>query len=71
VDQLVKQLHDLHIHSLFWETPGVYEGCKMYDEGVANNYFLMQDGKPVNVVFAFDSPLGGLVDFLNPDARKW
>jgi len=71
VDQLVKQLHDLHIHSLFWETPGVYEGCKMYDEGVANNYFLTQDGKPVNVVFAWESPPGGLVDFLNPEARKW
>ena len=71
VDQLVKQLHGLHIHPLFWETPGVFEGCKMYDEGVANNYFLTRDGKPVNLEFAFVSPPGGLVDFLNPAARKW
>jgi alpha-glucosidase (family GH31 glycosyl hydrolase) len=71
VDQLVKQLHDLHIHPLFWETPGVHEGCAMYEEGAANQYFLTQEGKPVNVVFAFASPPGGLVDFLNPAARKW
>ena len=71
VDQLVKQLHDLHIHPLFWETPGVFEGCKMYDEGVADNYFLTRNGKPASVPIAFGSPPGSLVDFLNPEARKW
>ena len=63
VDRLVKKLHNLHIHPLFWETPVVFEGTRMYDEGVANNYFLIQHGKPVSVIFAFDSPPGSLVDF--------
>lgn len=71
VDQMVKKLHEQHIHPLFWEAPGVHMGCKMYEEGVSNNYFLTLDGKPFNTVFGYGSPPGGLVDFLNPEARKW
>lgn len=71
VDSMVKKLHEQHIHPLFWETPGVFGKTKMYEEGVKNNYFLTSGGKPVNVVFGFNSPPGGLVDFLNPEARKW
>lgn len=71
VDKMVKKLHEQHIHPLFWETPGVFGKTKMYEEGIRNNYFLTLDDKPLNVVFGFNSPPGGLVDFLNPDARKW
>jgi alpha-glucosidase len=71
VDSMVQKLHDQHIHPLFWETPGVFGKTKMYEEGIKNNYFLMQNGKPFDVVFGFRSPPGGLVDFMNPDARKW
>ncbi len=71
VDSMINQLHEQNIHPLFWEAPGVFEKTKMYEEGVKNNYFLTSGGKPKGVVFGYNSPPGGLVDFLNPEARKW
>ena len=71
VDKMVEKLHAQHIHPLFWETPGVFGGTRMYEEGIKNNYFLTMQGKPFDVVFGFRSPPGGLVDFMNPEARKW
>lgn len=71
VDSMINQLHEQNIHPLFWEAPGVFEKTKMYEEGVKNNYFLTSGGKPKSVVFGYNSPPGELVDFLNPEARKW
>ena len=71
VDKMVEELHAQNIHPLFWETPGVFGKTKMYEEGVANNYFLTMDGKPYDLVFGFRSPPGALVDFMNPEAREW
>lgn len=70
-DHMVTELHKQNIHPLFWETPGVYGGTRMYKEGIENNYFLTLDEKPYDLVFGFRSPPGGLVDFMNPEARKW
>ena len=71
VDSFVLKLHEQHIHPLFWEAPGITGNCKMYDEAIQNNYFLMKDGKPQNIVFGYLQPPGGMVDFMNPEARKW
>jgi alpha-glucosidase len=71
VDQMVKKLHEQHIHPLFWEGPGVTGECKMYEEGVKNSYFLTRNGKPAEMVFGYLQPPGSVVDFLNPEARKW
>jgi alpha-glucosidase len=71
VDTFVQKLHDMHIHPLFWEAPGVTGNCKMYDEALKNNYLLLKDGKPLNVEFGYLQAPGGMVDFMNPAARKW
>jgi alpha-glucosidase len=71
VDTFVQKLHDMHIHPLFWEAPGVTGNCRMYDEALKNNYLLLKDGKPFNVVFGYLQAPGGMVDFMNPAARKW
>ncbi len=71
VDSFVIKLHEQHIHPLFWEAPGITGNCKMYEEAVKNNYLLTKDGKPQNIVFGYLQPPGGMVDFLNPEARKW
>ncbi len=71
VDKMVEELHKQNIHPLFWETPGVFGNTKMYEEGIKNNYFLTMNGKPYDLVFGFRSPPGALVDFMNPEARKW
>jgi alpha-glucosidase len=71
VDTFVQHLHSMHIHPLFWEAPGVTGNCKMYDEALKNNYLLLKDGKPLNVEFGYLQAPGGMVDFMNPAARKW
>ena len=71
VDQMVKKMHEQHVHPLFWEGPGVTGDCKMYEEGIKNNYFLTRNGKPIEIVFGYLQPPGSVVDFLNPEARKW
>jgi alpha-glucosidase len=71
VDTFVLKLHEQHIHPLFWEAPGITGNCKMYDEAVKNNYLLTKNGRPQDIVFGYLQPPGGMVDFLNPDARKW
>jgi len=71
VDTFVMKLHEQHIHPLFWEAPGVTGNCKMYDEAIKNNYFLTKNGKPQDIVFGYLQPPGGMVDFMNPEARKW
>lgn len=71
VDTFVMKLHEQHIHPLFWEAPGVTGNCKMYDEAVKNNYLLTKDGKPQDIAFGYLQPPGGMVDFMNPEARKW
>jgi alpha-glucosidase len=71
VDTFVMKLHLQHIHPLFWEAPGVTGNCKMYDEAAKNNYLLIKDGKPLDIEFGYLQPPGGLVDFMNPEARKW
>ncbi|MBK8881933.1 MAG: glycoside hydrolase family 31 protein [Bacteroidales bacterium] len=71
VDSFVVKLHEQHIHPLFWEAPGITGNCKMYDEAVKNNFLLTKDGKPQNIVFGYLQPPGGMVDFMNPEARKW
>lgn len=71
VDTMVMKLHEQHIHPLFWEAPGVTANCKMYDEAIKNNYFLTQNGKPKDIVFGYLQPPGGMVDFMNPEVRKW
>ena len=71
VDTFVMKLHEQHIHPLFWEAPGVTGNCKMYNEAVQNNFFLTKNGKPQDIVFGYLQPPGGMVDFMNPEARKW
>jgi alpha-glucosidase len=71
IDTMIAKLHGQHVHALFWEGPGVTKGCPMYEEGVKNNYFLTRDGKPAEMVFGYLQPAGSVVDFLNPEARKW
>ncbi len=71
VDTFVQKLHKMHIHPLFWEAPGVTQGCTMFEEALNNGYFLTRNGKPLIEVFGYLQPPGGVVDFMNPEARKW
>jgi len=72
VDEMVKQLHDMNCHVIFWECPGIPATCTdKYEEGLANNFFIMQDGSVWNGRFGFLVEPGALVDFCNPAARKW
>lgn len=71
VDTFISKLHEQHIHPLFWEAPGVTANCNMYTEAIQNNYFLTHNGKPKDIVFGYLQPPGAMVDFMNPDARKW
>jgi alpha-glucosidase len=71
IDTFVLKLHAMHIHPLFWEAPGITGNCTIYDEALKNNYLLLKDGKPLDIVFGYLQAPGGLVDFMNPKARKW
>ncbi len=71
VDTFISKLHEQHIHPLFWEAPGVTANCDMYNEAIQNNYFLTHNSKPKDIVFGYLQPPGAMVDFMNPEARKW
>jgi len=72
VDKMVRQMHDMHCHAIFWENPGIPATCKdKYAEGVKNAYFIMQDGEPWVGNFGYTMHKGSLIDFCNPAARKW
>lgn len=72
VDKLVKQLHDMHCHAIFWENPGIPRTCTdKYEQALTAGYFLMQDGQVWNGRFGYGMEPGALIDFCNPEARKW
>ncbi len=71
VDRLVEQLHGMHCHVIWWQSPGVMPECKeMYAEGIKHGYFIMKDGKVWNGSLG-SRHFGALIDFCNPEARKW
>ena len=72
VDKMVRQLHDMHCHPIFWENPGIPATCKdKHAEGVKGGYFIMQDGQPWIGNFGHTMHKGSIIDFCNPAARKW
>jgi alpha-glucosidase (family GH31 glycosyl hydrolase) len=71
-DKMVKQLHDMNCHVIFWECPGIPSNCEeKYQDGIFNDYFIMQDGKAWEGRFGYTVDPGPIVDFCNPKARKW
>jgi len=72
VDQMVKQLHDMHCHAIFWENPGIPQNCtEKYEDGDFHGFFITEDGQTWNGRFGYGMDPGALVDFCNPAARKW
>ncbi len=71
-DKMVQQLHDMNCHVIFWECPGIPSNCEeKFQDGVFNDYFIMDDGKAWQGRFGYTVDPGGLLDFCNPAARKW
>lgn len=71
VPKLVEELHKVNCHPIFWESPGVMNGCNMYYEGESKGYFILnKDGAVWNGKFG-SGLFGALVDFSNPDACNW
>ncbi len=72
VDEMIKQLHSMNCHVIFWESPGIPASCfEKYEYGLAHGYFIMQNGSVWNGRFGYKVEPGALVDFCNPAARKW
>jgi len=72
VEQMVNKLHGMNCHVIFWESPGIPKACtEKYQHGKAEGYFIMQNGNVWNGRFGYKVKPGALVDFCNPEARKW
>jgi len=72
VDKMVRQLHKMNCHAIFWEVPGIPSNCTdKYEEGASHGYFIMQDGDVWNGRFGYTTDPGAIIDFCNPAARKW
>ncbi|MHC4239314.1 MAG: glycoside hydrolase family 31 protein [Planctomycetota bacterium] len=72
VDQLVKKLHEMNCHAIFWENPGIPQTCtEKYEDADSQGFFITQDGATWNGRFGYGMDPGALVDFCNPESRKW
>jgi len=72
VGDLVKKLHGMNCHAIFWENPGIPANClEKYEDGLAGGYFIMEGDSVWNGRFGFGMEPGALIDFCNPEARKW
>jgi len=72
IKEMLDEMHAMNCHVLFWETPGVPQCSDMYKEGMESNYFLLEeDGIPWIGEYGYTAPHGSLVDFSNPEARRW
>jgi alpha-glucosidase (family GH31 glycosyl hydrolase) len=71
-DKMVEQLNAMNCRVIFWECPGIPSNCEdKFQEGVFNDYFIMQDGEVWKGRFGYTVDPGAIVDFCNPEARKW
>jgi len=72
VDEMVKKLHAMNCHTIFWENPGIPANCfEKYEDAQSKSYFIMEGDSVWNGRFGYGMEPGGLVDFCNPAARKW
>jgi len=72
VDEMVKKLHKMSCHVIFWENPGIpQQCCDKYRYAKENTFFIMKNGSPWSGKFAYAMKPGSIIDFTNPDARKW
>jgi len=70
VDKMIKEFQAQNVHPVFWEGPGIMNGCQMYDQGEEEGYYIMENDEVWDG--GFGSGLhGALIDFCNPAARKW
>lgn len=67
---MLKRLHDKGLGVCCWINPYIAQRSRLFDEGLAKGYFLHN---PDGSVFQTDLWQSGMaiVDFTNPDARKW
>ena len=69
--KMLERLHkDKHLKTCVWLNPYVGQRSKLFDEGVENDYFILnKDGS----VFQCDTwqPGMAIVDFTNPEACQW
>ena len=69
--KMLERLHkDKHLKTCVWLKPYVGQRSKLFDEGVENDYFILnKDGS----VFQCDTwqPGMAIVDFTNPEACQW
>lgn len=70
-EAMLKRLHEVKgLKTCVWLNPYIGQRSRLFDEGVANGYFIKKtDGS----VFQCDEwqPGMAIVDFTNPDACKW
>jgi len=72
VDEMVKKLHEMNCHAIFWENPGIPKTCtEKYEDADSQGFFITQDSRTWNGRFGYGMDPGALVDFCNPEARKW
>ena len=67
---MIKRLKDKGLHICVWINPYIGQKSHLFDEGSENGYFIkLSDGNP----WQWDlwQPGMAVVDFTNPDARKW
>ena len=67
---MLKRLHDRGLHTCVWINPYVAQRSRLFDEGAEHGYFIKRtDGS----VFQCDfwQPGMAIVDFTNPEARRW
>jgi alpha-D-xyloside xylohydrolase len=67
---MLKQLKKRGLHICVWINPYIAQRSALFDEGMANGYLLT---RPNGDVWQWDRWQAGMgvVDFTNPDARRW
>lgn len=67
---MLARLKDRGLHICTWINPYIAQASRLFDEGKASGYLLK---RPNGDVWQWDKwqPGMALVDFTNPDARKW
>ncbi len=67
---MISRIKDKGLKVCVWINPYIAQESYMFDEGMANGYFLK---RPDGSVWQWDmwQPGMAIVDFTNPDAKKW
>ena len=69
--EMFRKLDEMGFKVSLWEQPYIPKGTKLYEEALEKGYLVRAlNGDVVNIL-DFTRRLCGIVDFTNPNARKW